>query len=381
MKKMLAILLALMLVLGLTACGGSDDTSTDGDTTDAVEDTVDESEDTTEETPDTTDETEDTSDEMTEEVDFSVALVTDTGGIDDKSFNQGTWEGIQKFAEETGAEITYAQSNSDADYIPNLSTFSEEDYDLIVAPGFLFVESMSEVSNNFPEQNYLLIDDVVADRPNVANAVFAEEQGSFLVGVAAAQATLDAGKNSVGFIGGMDFALIQKFEAGFIAGVKEVAPDMEVVVEYVGDFVSTEVAASYASRMYDNGAYAIYHAAGGAGNGLLKEAKDRRASGEDVWAIGVDKDQYADGVYGDNGESAVLTSMVKRVDVASYNVAEMAMNGEFPGGETLVFTLENDGVGIPAENPNLSDEIVALVDEYAGKIKSGEITVPAVPED
>ncbi len=183
-----------MLVVGLTACGGSDDTSTDGDTTDAVEDTVDEGEDTTEETPDTTEETEDTSDEMTEEVDFSVALVTDTGGIDDKSFNQGTWEGIQKFAEETGAEITYAQSNSDADYIPNLSTFSEEDYDLIVAPGFLFVESMSEVSNNFPEQNYLLIDDVVADRPNVANAVFAEEQGSFLVGVAAAQATLDAGK-------------------------------------------------------------------------------------------------------------------------------------------------------------------------------------------
>lgn len=378
MKKILTILLALMLIVGLTACG-SDDASTNTDVEDAVEDAVDEVEDTVDEV---TDEVEDTVDEMTdEESDFSVALVTDTGGIDDKSFNQGTWEGIQQFAEETGADITYAQSNSDADYVPNLSTFSEEDYNLIVAPGFLFVDSMSEVSNNFPDQKFLIIDEVVAERPNVASAVFAEEQGSFLVGVAAAQATLDAGMNSVGFIGGMDFALIQKFEAGFIAGVKEVAPDMEVVVEYVGDFVSTEVAASYASRMYDNGSYVIYHAAGGAGNGLLKEAKDRRASGEDVWAIGVDKDQYDDGVYGDNGESAVLTSMVKRVDVAAYTVAEMTMNDEFPGGETLVFTLENDGVGIPEENPNLSDEIVSLVNDYATQIISGDIIVPTVPED
>lgn len=379
MKKILTILLALMLIVGLTACGGDDDASTNTDVEDAVEDAVDEVEDTVDEV---TDEVEDTVDEMTdEESDFSVALVTDTGGIDDKSFNQGTWEGIQQFAEETGADITYAQSNSDADYVPNLSTFSEEDYNLIVAPGFLFVDSMSEVSNNFPDQKFLIIDEVVAERPNVASAVFAEEQGSFLVGVAAAQATLDAGMNSVGFIGGMDFALIQKFEAGFIAGVKEVAPDMEVVVEYVGDFVSTEVAASYASRMYDNGSYVIYHAAGGAGNGLLKEAKDRRASGEDVWAIGVDKDQYDDGVYGDNGESAVLTSMVKRVDVAAYTVAEMTMNDEFPGGETLVFTLENDGVGIPEENPNLSDEIVSLVNDYATQIISGDIIVPTVPED
>jgi basic membrane protein A len=373
MKKMLTILLALMLIVGLTACGGNDDVSTDTgveDVVDAVEDTVE----------DVSDAVEDTVDEMTE-TDFSVALVTDTGGIDDKSFNQGTWEGIEKFAEETGADITYAQSNSDADYVPNLSTFAEEDYDLIVAPGFLFVDSISEVSNNFPDQKFLIIDEVVADRSNVASAVFAEEQGSFLVGVAAAQATLDAGMNSVGFIGGMDFALIQKFEAGFIAGVKEVAPDMEVVVEYVGDFVSTEVAASYASRMYDNGSYVIYHAAGGAGNGLLKEAKDRRASGEDVWAIGVDKDQYEDGIYGTGDESAVLTSMVKRVDVASYNVSKMTMDGEFPGGETLVFTLENDGVGIPEENPNLSEEIVSLVDDYATQIKSGEITVPTVPED
>ena len=382
MKKMLTILLALMLIVGLTACGEKAE-ETVGDAQDAIDEAADEVQDAVDDAVDEVDETVDeATDEVTDgDVDFSVALVTDTGGIDDKSFNQGTWEGIQRFADDTGAAITYAQSNSDADYVPNLSTFSEEDYNLIVAPGYLFSEAMTEVANNFPEQNYLIIDTFVADRPNVASAVFAEEQGSFLVGVAAAQATLDAGKNAVGFIGGMDSSLIQKFEAGFIAGVKEVAPDMEVVVEYVGDFVSTEVAASYASRMYDNDVYVIYHAAGGAGNGLLKEAKDRRASGEDVWAIGVDKDQYNDGIYGDNDESAILTSMVKRVDVASYNVAEMTMNDNFPGGETLVFTLENDGVGIPDENPNLSDEIVSLVEDYASRIKSGEIVVPAVPED
>ncbi len=357
MKKFMAILLTIVLVFGLTACGAKDNT---GEENTSTENEV----------------------EVTEEGDeFSIALVTDTGGIDDKSFNQGTWEGIENFSEETGAKITYSQSNSDADYIPNLSAFSEEEYDLIVAPGFLFLESMLIVSENFPEQKFLLVDEVVPDRDNVASAVFAEEQGSFLVGVAAAKSALEAGENAVGFIGGVDFELIQKFEAGFIAGVKEVAPDMDVVVEYIGDFVSTEVAASYASRMYDDGVYAIYHAAGGAGNGLLKEAKDRRASGENVWAIGVDKDQYEEGIYGDNGESAVLTSMIKRVDVASYNVSALTKEGKFPGGETLVFTLENDGVGIPEENPNLSDEIVALVDEYKVKLKNGDIVAPAVPEE
>lgn len=371
MKKLLSLLLVAMLVLGLMGCAKKAEepatTETPAETTAAVETTAAPAE--TTETPAV---------EEPAKTDFTVALVTDTGGIDDKSFNQGTWEGIKRFSADTGAESVYAQSNSDADYIPNLSTFAEDGYGLIVAPGFLFADAMLEVANNFPDQSFLIIDSTVADRPNVASAVFSEEQGSFLVGVAAAKATLEAGKDKVGFIGGMEFDLIFRFEAGFEAGVHAVDPNITVLNGYVGDFTSADKGQSIASQMFDDGAYVVYHAAGGAGNGLIKEAKDRRTNGEDVWAIGVDKDQYPDGIY-DGDKSAVLTSMMKRVDVAAYTVAEMAMNGEFPGGQTLSFTLANGGVGIPETNPNLSADAVAAVADFEAKIKSGEIVVPVLP--
>ncbi|PKM93795.1 MAG: BMP family ABC transporter substrate-binding protein [Firmicutes bacterium HGW-Firmicutes-1] len=353
-KKIFALLLVLTMVLslGITGCGKK----------------VDE--------PKETPAPVETPEEPTVEA-ISVGLVTDIGGIDDKSFNQGTWEGIKRFAEDTGASTDYLQSESDTDYIPNLSTFSDEAFDLIVAPGFLFEDSLTEVSANFPDQKYLIID-MVINAPNVASAVFAEEQGSFLVGVAAALKSQEAGKDTVGFIGGMDFDLIQKFEAGFEAGVKAVDPEMNVLIEYAGSFADAQKGQTLAAKMYNEGAYVIYHAAGATGNGLIKEAKDRATNGQEVWAIGVDKDQYEDGIY-DGTKSVILTSMMKRVDVAAYDVAEMTMKGEFPGGEILAFTLENSGVGIPAENPNLSAEIVAKVTEFEGKVKSGEIVVPTAP--
>ena len=312
---------------------------------------------------------------------FQIGLVTDVGGIDDKSFNQGTWEGIVKFAEDYNLaeeDYKYVQSASDADYLPNISAFSDEELDLIVMPGFLFEDSLITAAEQYPDQKYLIID-MVVDAPNVASAVFAEEQGSFLVGVAAALKAQEAGKDTVGFIGGMDFELIQKFEAGFEAGVWAVDPNMTVLVDYAGSFTDAQVGQTLAVKQYDAGAYIVYHAAGGTGNGLISEAKARRANGEDVWAIGVDKDQYADGIYNDNGDSAVLTSMMKRVDVAAYNVAEATYNGEFPGGQILVFDLTNDGVGLPAENPNLSQAIIDEVAQYKAGILDGTYTVPTVP--
>lgn len=310
---------------------------------------------------------------------FSVGLITDVGGIDDKSFNQSTWEGVQQFEEDTdGVTTKYLQSDSDADYIPNLSTFSDEGLNLIVAPGFLFEEAMAEVSANFPEQKYLIIDTVVGERDNVASAVFAEHEGSFLAGVAAALKAEEEGKDTVGYIGGVDFDLIQRFEAGFEAGVYAVNPDMNVLIEYAGSFADTQIGQTLAAKMYDQGAYIIFHAAGGTGNGLIKEAKDRRTNGEDVWAIGVDKDQYDDGIY-EGEKSAILTSMMKRVDVAAYDVSKRTMNGDFPGGEVLVYNLANNGVGLPDENPNLSDDIVNTVAEYKVKVVDGDITVPELP--
>ena len=138
-----------------------------------------------------------------------------------------------------------------------------------------------------------------------------------------------------------------------------------------------QIGQTLAAKQYDAGAYVIFHAAGGTGNGLISEAKDRRAAGDDVWAIGVDKDQYEDGIY-EGTNSAVLTSMMKRVDVAAYNVCKDTMEGNFPGGTTLLFNLSNDGVGIPELNPNLTAEIIAAVATYKTSIIDG-LVVPTVP--
>ncbi|TFG84819.1 MAG: BMP family ABC transporter substrate-binding protein [Spirochaetales bacterium] len=311
---------------------------------------------------------------------FKVGLVTDLGGIDDKSFNQGTWEGIVRFAQEKGlvkgTDIKYLQSAAEADYVPNLSTFADEKLDLIVAPGFLFEKAMGEVADKYPNQKLLVIDTVV-QKPNVVSAVFAEHEGSFLVGVVAGLKAKADGKSVLGFIGGMQFPLIEKFQAGFEQGVKAVFPTAKILVDYAGDFGAPDKGQAIAQKQFNAGAYIIFHAAGGTGNGMIKEAKERSEKGDVRWAIGVDKDQYTDGMYGD--KSAVLTSMMKRVDVAAHDVAQMALDGQFPGGQVLVFSLKNNGVGVPDSNPNLSADIMTIVKEYATKIASGELVVSEIP--
>lgn len=317
-----------------------------------------------------------------------VGLVTDIGGIDDKSFNQGTWDGLRQYGRENGAkegvEVKYLQSTAEADYVPNLSTFGDEKLDLIVAPGFLFVSAMVEVATRYPQQKFLLIDAVAKDAggkllPNVVNAVFAEHEGSFLVGVAAALKAKADGKNVVGFVGGMQFPLIEKFQAGFEQGVHAVFPECKILVDYAGEFGNPGKGQALAAKQYGAGAYIVFHAAGGTGNGVIKEAKERSQRGEPRWAIGVDKDQYADGVYA-AGKSAVLTSMMKRVDVAAHDVAVLTRDGKFPGGTLLTFALANKGVGLPAKNPNLPAGILARVAEYEAKIAAGKLSVSEFPK-
>ena len=311
---------------------------------------------------------------------ISIGLCTDTGGVDDKSFNQGTWEGVKRYAADHKLDkdaIQYVQATSDADYIPQLTTFSDAGKDLIVAPGFLFKDAITQVANDFPDQKFLFIDDV-SDAPNVCSAVFAEHEGSFLVGMAAGLKADAEGKKKVGFVGGMDFETIQKFEAGYEQGVHAVNPDIEVVVEYVGAFDKPEDAQAIATKMFDNGCYIIYHAAGSSGNGVIKEAKDRALNGEDVWVIGVDRDQYEEGIYKDD-KSVILTSMVKRVDNASYIIATEVAKGEFKGG-VRTFGLKEDGVALPEKNPNLKDEWVKTILEKAEDIISGKLTIDPQPD-
>lgn len=310
---------------------------------------------------------------------LNLGMVTDLGGIDDRSFNQGTYEGIVRYAKDNGLGeecYKYLQSAADADYIPNLSQFAEEGLDLIVAPGFLFNDAMATVADQFPDAKFVIIDSVV-DKPNVASAVFAEQEPSYLVGIAAAMTAKAAGKDTVGYIGGMDFDLIQRFEAGFEEGVWSVDPNMKVLVEYAGSFGDPTIGGQLAQKLFNEGAYVVFHAAGATGNGLIAEAKARREAGEDVWAIGVDVDQYEAGKMKD-GKSAVLTSAMKRVDVASYSFTEKVAAGTFKQ-ETVLFDAANDGIGIPAENPNLSADVIKAVNDALAKIKSKEIVVGVVP--
>jgi basic membrane protein A len=312
---------------------------------------------------------------------IKVGLVTDTGGIDDKSFNQGTWEGIVLFAKENklkeGTDVKYLQSTADADYVPNLSTFADQKMNLIVAPGFLFEQAMGEVAKKNPKVNFLIIDTVV-QQPNVVSATFAAQDGSFLVGVAAGLKAKADGKKAVGFVGGMEVPLIKAFEAGYKAGVKASNPDLKVFSDYTGSFSDAAKGQAVAVKQFGAGAYIIYQAAGSSGNGVIKEAKERSAKGDIRWAIGVDKDQYSDGIYSGD-KSCILTSNMKRVDVAAHDVAVMVRDGKFPGGTTLTFGLSNKGVGIPTQNPNLSADIVTAIDDYSAKIASGAIVVPTDP--
>ncbi|WLR52395.1 BMP family ABC transporter substrate-binding protein [Bacillus tianshenii] len=315
--------------------------------------------------------------------DFKVAMVTDTGGVDDKSFNQSAWEGLQRFGNEFGLEenqgYKYLQSSAASDYLPNLNTLVREDFDLIYGIGYLLADDVKKIAQQKKESQFAIVDSVITDEDgnpidNIVNITFKEQQGSFLVGVVAGMQTKT---NKVGFVGGVEGALIKKFENGFKAGVKAVNPDAEIAVQYAADFGAPEKGQAIANTMYGSGADIIYHAAGGTGNGVFTEAKNRAKNGEEVWVIGVDRDQHEEGM----PENVTLTSMVKKVDNAVFDVTKQTMEGNFPGGEVLEFGLEEDGVRIADSKENVTEEALQKVEEYREKILNGEVTVPATDEE
>lgn len=313
------------------------------------------------------------------ETDFTVKMVTDVGGVDDKSFNQSAWEGLQKFSDDYNAGVDYLESGDPADYQPNLNRLVREDSDLVLAIGYLMGDDVKAIAEQQPDSQLAIVDMVVTDDDgnflkNVANITFKEHEGSFLVGVIAG---LQTKTNKVGFLGGVDGFLIKKFENGFKAGVKAVNPNAEIIVQYAEAFDDASRGQAIAGTIYAQGADIIYHAAGGTGNGLFTEAKERSSAGEDVWAIGVDRDQHEEGM----PENVTLTSMVKRVDQAVYQVSERTMNGDFPGGEIVEFGLEEDGVGIAATTENVSEEGLKAVEDYKAQILNGEIDVPQTDEE
>ncbi|MCD8510662.1 MAG: BMP family protein [Bacillus sp. (in: Bacteria)] len=312
---------------------------------------------------------------------FSSKMVTDTGGVDDRSFNQSAWEGLEQFGEDFDADVDYIQSGDESDYTPNLNRLAREGTDLTFAIGFLMENDILEVATNNPDQQFAIVDMVVADAagnlvPNIANITFAEHEGSFLVGVIAG---LQTETNTVGFIGGVEGPLIKKFENGFKAGVKSVNPDAEILVQYAESFNDASIGQQIAGNFYSAGADIIYHAAGGTGNGVFTEAINRARNDENVWVIGVDRDQHEEGEW--SGGNVALTSMIKRVDQAVYQVSEMTYNGNYPGGEILEFGLEDEGVGIAPTQDNVTQESLDAVEEWKQRILNGDITVPQTDDE
>lgn len=312
---------------------------------------------------------------------YTVGLSTDTGGINDQSFNESAWKGIQDYGVSNGLEkyieYDYVTAESDADYIPNLTNLANAGFSLVVSVGFLTENAVEQVAQQFPTTDFAIIDAVV-NLPNVASITFAEEQGSFLAGVVAGMTTET---NKVGFVGGVESPLIKKFEAGFKAGVAEVDPNIIVETVYIGDFNSPDLGQQTASVMYKSGVDVIYNACGGSGIGIFTEAKTlKQANPENnYWVIGCDSDQWDEGIWNEQGDSVTLTSMIKHVDIAVNDIAEQGKNGDFPGGEHIVYDLESGGVGLSENTENLDQKTIEEVEKYTQKIISGEIVVPTTP--
>ena len=343
-------------ILALTACG-SDDPETGAD-------------------PGNSSETSSTGGEETPTSDVKVGMAYDVGGRGDQSFNDSAAAGLDQAVAEFG--MTSQESEAEDGEAENareerLRTFADAGFDPIIAVGFAYGPSIGVVSAEYPDVHFAIIDDSSVEAENVASLVFAEEQGSFLVGAAAA---LKTSTNQVGFIGGVETPLIQKFQAGYEAGVAAVNPDIKVDVTYLtqvpdfSGFGDPAKGKTAAQGMYDNGADIVYHAAGGSGGGVFEAAAD---SGN--LAIGVDSDQY--NTADPSVQDVILTSMLKNVNVAVFEYLTEVSAGTFPSGVTT-YDLAVDGVGYSTSGGAV-DDIAGDLDGYKQQIIDGDIEVPTAP--
>lgn len=351
-KKLLALLLIGILVFSVAGCSKKVDTPDEpGENVGDVE------------TPEDTDKA------------LKIAMVTDEGGVHDQSFNQSAWEGLEQAEKDLGVEVSYQESQQDADFAPNFETLLDAENDLIWGIGFKLSDALYEAATANPDTLYAIIDFAYDNNPdfpegtpeNVVGVVFKAEQPSFLVGYIAGKMTET---NTVGFVGGIAGDVIWGFDYGFQAGVqyaaKELGKEIKVLNQYAESFSDVAKGKAIATQMYQQGADIVFHAAGDVGGGVIEAAKE-----QDKWAIGVDKDQnYL-------APDHVLTSAMKRVDVGVHSVVKDLVDGKFPAGETIVYGLEEGGVGIaPTSDKHVPAEILDEVKALEQKIIDGEIEVP-----
>jgi len=311
-----------------------------------------------------------------------VGMAYDIGGRGDKSFNDSAAKGLDQAVTELGIEANELEPSAGGENREeNLRVLAESGHELVFAIGFAFADGVTATAADFPDTQFAIVDSVV-DAPNVASLVFAEHEGSALVGAAAALTTQT---NTIGFVGGVaGLGLIEKFQAGYEAGALEANPDVTVLVQYLTEFPDfagfTDPAKGKeaALAMYEEGADVVYHAAGGSGAGVFEAAKDTSEdTGTKVWAIGVDSDQYE--TAGAEVQEYILTSMLKRVDTAVFSTINNFVTDSQQSG-VVVFDLAADGVAY-SKSGGFVDDIADQIDALRESIIKGDFVVPDAPAE
>ena len=298
---------------------------------------------------------------------FKIGMVTDVGGVNDGSFNQSAWEGLQRAGEAFGCEVKYIESKGDADYVPNIESFLDEDYDLIVCVGYMMADAVRDAAELYPDQKFAIIDDASnADLDNVTCMMFEQEQASYLVGLAAGYTTES---NIVGFVTGAANETMNSFGYGYCAGVLDANPDATILQYNANNFGDASGGKTAVNTMVTKGADVVFHAAGGTGIGVIDGCKENK-----IWAIGVDSDQSP------LAPETILTSALKRVDNACYDATKKTILGTLEGG-VETYDLAAGGVDIAPTTDNLSKDVLEKIEKAKKDIIAGDLVVPKNQEE
>lgn len=300
---------------------------------------------------------------------FKVGLVTDTGGLNDHGFNHLAYVGLERAHSQLGVGVSVVQSTSASDYVPNLTNYARHGYNLVIAVGFLMAQAVQQVAKEFPKTKFMIIDDSVPGN-NVASSLFETQQCGYLVGELAGLIQKDKalsginGFNTLGVVGGMSIPPVNTYIAGFYAGVHSVDPTAKIILRYTNDFNNPNNGQSYAQAEIAQHADIIFQVAGGTGLGVITAAQQAH-----VYAIGVDANQnYL-------APDTVITSALKGVDVATYDVIQMASQGKFHSGN-IFFSLKDNGVAMATPISAIPSSIVQQVRHTEQEIRSGKIVPP-----
>lgn len=373
-KRVLAVTLAVMMAASLSACSSSNSGS--GSTTAAPAETT-----TAAETKATEAETTaDTAVKSDSSNGYELALVTDLGTIDDKSFNQGAWEGMKKYAEENSISYKYyqPQEGTTDSYLETIGLAIEGGAKLIVCPGFLFEEPVYLAQDQYKDVHFILLDgephsgdySEYRTEANVMPILFQEDEPGFLAGYAAVK----DGYTKLGFLGGMAVPAVIRYGYGFAEGADFAAKEMgvdgiEIMYNYTGAFAATPEAQSMAASWYQNGTEVIFGCGGAVGNSVMAAAEEKSAK-----VVGVDVDQSYE-------SDTVITSAMKQLSVSVYDGVRDFYAGSFPGGKTSIFSAKNDGIGLPMETSKFTAFTQADYDAVYAQLKDGKITLVQPSED